>query len=177
MNNSRIEHDLLGEREIPMERYYGVQTLRAVENYALTGIPISQYPRLIFALAYIKKAAALANMELGLLEPKLAQAIVAACDELLEGKLHGEFVVDMIQGGAGTSTNMNANEVIANRALELLGHAKGQYQFCHPNDHVNCSQSTNDAYPTAIKLGVWFTLRDTLSGLRELQTALEAKAA
>jgi aspartate ammonia-lyase len=119
----------------------------------------------------------LANAELGALDDKIAQAIAKACDEVLAGKLHDQFVVDMIQGGAGTSTNMNANEVIANRGLELLGHAKGEYKFCHPNDHVNCSQSTNDAYPTAIKLGVWFTLRDTLSGLRELKTALETKAA
>jgi aspartate ammonia-lyase len=110
------------------------------------------------------------------LDPKIAQAIAGACDEIAEGKLHDQFVVDMIQGGAGTSTNMCANEVIANRALELLGHAKGEYAHCHPNDHVNCSQSTNDAYPTAIKLGVWFTLRDTLRALRELQTALVAKS-
>jgi len=175
MNNSRIEHDLLGEREIPMERYYGVQTLRAVENYALTGIPISHYPRLVHALAYIKKAAALANMELGLLEPRLAEAIVTACDELLEGKLHSEFVVDMIQGGAGTSTNMNANEVIANRALELLGYEKGRYDVLHPLNHVNLSQSTNDVYPTAIRL----TLSMKLDGLRRemehLQQGLRSK--
>jgi aspartate ammonia-lyase len=175
MNNSRIEHDLLGEREVPIERYYGVQTLRAVENYALTGIPISQYPRLVHALAYIKKAAAMANMELGLLEPKLAEAIASACDELLEGKLHGEFVVDMIQGGAGTSTNMNANEVIANRALELLGFEKGRYDVLHPLNHVNLSQSTNDVYPTSIRL----TLSMKLDGLRRemehLQQGLRRK--
>ena len=123
----------------------------------------------------MKKAAALANAELGVLDRKIADAIAKACDEILAGKLHDQFVVDMIQGGAGTSTNMNANEVIANRALELLGHAKGEYQFCHPNDHVNCSQSTNDAYPTAIKLGVWFTLRDTLGGLRELKTGARSE--
>jgi aspartate ammonia-lyase len=125
----------------------------------------------------VKKAGALANAELGVLEPNIGQAIAKACDEIVAGQFHDQFVVDMIQGGAGTSTNMCANEVIANRALELLGHRKGDYQHCHPNDHVNCSQSTNDAYPTAIKLGVWFTLRDTQRALRELQTALQAKAA
>src|SRR6185369_16088294 len=149
---------------------------RALENFAISGVPLRNFAHFVNALAYVKKGAALANAELKCLDGKIADAIVGACDELLAGKLHDQFVVDMIQGGAGTSTNMNANEVIANRGLELRGHAKGEYQFCHPNDHVNCSQSTNDAYPTAIKLGVWFTLRDTLGGLRELKTALEAKA-
>jgi aspartate ammonia-lyase len=172
----RREHDSLGERDIPNHAYYGVQTLRATENFRFSGIRLSHYQEFVRALACVKKAAALANAELGVLDRKVADAIAKACDELLVGKLHDQFVVDMIQGGAGTSTNMNANEVIANRALELLGHEKGEYQFCHPNDHVNCSQSTNDAYPTAIKLGVWFTLRDTLSALRELKLALEAKA-
>jgi aspartate ammonia-lyase len=172
----RREHDSLGEREVPNHAYYGVQTIRAVENFPFSGVRVGHYEHFVRAFACVKKAAALANAELGVLDRKLADSITKACDELLAGKLHDQFVVDMIQGGAGTSTNMNANEVIANRALELLGHAKGEYQFCHPNDHVNCSQSTNDAYPTAIKLGVWFTLRDTLHGLRELQMALEAKA-
>jgi aspartate ammonia-lyase len=177
LSNVRREHDSLGERDVPNHAYYGVQTVRAKENFPFSGVRLCQYEHFVRALAYVKKAAALANAELGVLDRKIAEAIGRACDEILAGKLHDQFVVDMIQGGAGTSTNMNANEVIANRALELLGHAKGQYEFCHPNDHVNCSQSTNDAYPTAVKLGVWFTLRDTLSGLRELKAALEAKAA
>jgi aspartate ammonia-lyase len=176
LTNVRREHDSLGERDVPNHAYYGVQTIRAIENFPFSGIHVSHYEHFVRALACVKKAAALANAELGALDRKIADAMAKACDELLAGKLHDQFVVDMIQGGAGTSTNMCANEVIANRALELLGHKKGDYQFCHPNDHVNCSQSTNDAYPTAIKLGVWFKLRDTLSGLRELKLALEVKA-
>ena len=176
VSNVRREHDSLGERDVPGHAYYGVQTVRAKENFPFSGIQVRHYEHFIRALACVKKAAALANAGLGALDKKIADAIAKACDELLAGKLHDQFIVDMIQGGAGTSTNMCANEVIANRALELLGHAKGEYQYCHPNDHVNCSQSTNDAYPTAIKLGVWFTLHDTLSGLRELKMALEAKA-
>jgi aspartate ammonia-lyase len=171
----RQEHDSLGERAVPDHAYYGVQTIRAVENFPFSGIRVRHYEHFVRAFACVKKAAAQANAELGVLDRRIADAITKACDELLAGRLHDQFVVDMIQGGAGTSTNMNANEVIANRALELLGHAKGEYKFCHPNDHVNCSQSTNDAYPTAIKLGVWFTLRDTLQGLRGLKVALEAK--
>jgi aspartate ammonia-lyase len=176
LSSVRREHDSLGERDVPNHLYYGVQTIRAKENFPFSGVRLSHYEHFVRALACVKKAAALTNAELGVLDPAIAQAIAKACDELLAGKLHDQFIVDMIQGGAGTSTNMNANEVIANRALEFLGHAKGEYQFCHPNDHVNCSQSTNDAYPTAIKLGVWFTLRDALSGLRELKMALNAKA-
>jgi aspartate ammonia-lyase len=173
----RKEHDLLGERELPDTAYYGVQTLRGMENFPLSGVPLSHFEHFVRALAFVKKAAAAANSELGVLDPKRAEVIAAACDEIIAGKLHEHFTVDMIQGGAGTSTNMNANEVIANRALELLGHRKGEYQQLHPNDHVNCSQSTNDAYPTAVKLGVVLTLRDTVSALRELQTGLKAKAA
>ncbi len=176
ISDVRREHDSLGEREVPNHAYYGVQTVRAIENFPFSGIHVSQYEHFVRALACVKKAAALANAELNALDGGIAGAIAQACDEILAGRLHDQFRVDMIQGGAGTSTNMCANEVIANRALELLGKAKGDYQFCHPNDHVNCSQSTNDAYPTAIKLGVWFTLRDTLGGLRELKAALEAKA-
>jgi aspartate ammonia-lyase len=176
LTSVRREHDSLGEFDVPNHAYYGVQTIRAKQNFPFSGVRLSHYEHFVRALACVKKAAALANAELGVLEAQIAKAIEKACDEILAGKLHDQFIVDMIQGGAGTSTNMNANEVIANRALELLGHAKGEYQFCHPNDHVNCSQSTNDAYPTAIKLGVWFALRDTLSGLRELKIALEAKA-
>lgn len=161
MGKIRREHDLLGERDVPSEHYFGIQTLRATENFAITGIPISHYPRLIRSLAYIKKAAALTNQELGLLDSRLAEAIALACDDLLAGKLIDEFVVDVIQGGAGTSTNMNANEVIANRALELLGYEKGRYEIVHPLTHVNMSQSTNDVYPTALRL----TLSQKLDGL------------
>jgi aspartate ammonia-lyase len=176
LTNFRREHDSLGERDVPNHAYYGVQTVRAIENFPFSGMHVGDYADFVRALACVKKAAAQANAELKALDPKIADAIAKACDEILAGKLHDQFVVDMIQGGAGTSTNMCANEVIANRALELLGKEKGDYQFCHPNDHVNCSQSTNDAYPTSVKLGVWFTLRDTLKGLRELKLALEAKA-
>ncbi|HSI34725.1 MAG: aspartate ammonia-lyase [Phycisphaerae bacterium] len=172
----RAEHDSLGERELPNTAYYGVQTVRALENFAISGVPLRNFAHFVNALAYVKKAAARANAELGCLPVDVAAAIVAACDELLAGRLHDQFVVDMMQGGAGTSTNMNANEVIANRALELMGHAKGEYQHCHPNDHVNCSQSTNDAYPTAIKLAVIFSLKDTLAAMRELRTSLSKKA-
>ena len=177
MSHTRIEHDSLGEREIPAERYYGIQTLRALENFNITGIPISHYPRLVHSLAYIKKAAALANMELGLLPLDIAQAMVAACDEILAGKLHAEFVVDVIQGGAGTSTNMNANEVIANRALELLGHEKGRYDIVHPLNHANLSQSTNDAYPTALRLTLSMKLDGMLREMQTLRNALAAKGA
>ncbi|HWT81788.1 MAG TPA: lyase family protein, partial [Candidatus Methylomirabilis sp.] len=172
---TRREHDLLGEREVPAEAYYGVQTLRALENFPISGIQLAGFQQFIEALAYIKKAAALANHKLGILDKERADAVTAACDELLVGKLHDQFVVDMIQGGAGTSTNMNANEVIANRALELLGHEKGEYQFLHPNDHVNLSQSTNDVYPTAIRLAINLMLKDVLAAMGELKTALEAK--
>jgi len=172
---TRREHDLLGERNVPADAYYGVQTLRAVENFPVSGVTIGTFPELIEALAYVKKACAIANKELGVLAPEKADAIVAACDELLLGQLHDEFVVDVIQGGAGTSTNMNANEVIANRGLELLGHVKGEYDFLHPNDDVNASQSTNDAYPTAVKIAVMLATRSTLDAMRELKRALRAK--
>jgi aspartate ammonia-lyase len=142
---ARIEHDLLGEKEVPDSVYYGIQTLRALENFPISGVPLSHYPIFIQALALVKMAAVNANKDLGLLTGSVADAIVQACNEILNGKYHEQFVVDMIQGGAGTSTNMNANEVIANRAIEILGHEKGEYNHCHPNNHVNCSQSTNDA--------------------------------
>ncbi|MBN2148696.1 MAG: aspartate ammonia-lyase [Anaerolineales bacterium] len=171
----RSEHDLIGERAVPDERYYGIQTLRALENFAITGIPISHYPRLVHSLAYIKKAAALANMELGLLEEHIARAIVQACEDILAGMLHQDFVVDVIQGGAGTSTNMNANEVIANRALVILGHQKGQYQFVHPLNHVNMSQSTNDVYPTALRLTLSQKMDGMLVEMRTLRDALRQK--
>ncbi len=173
----RREHDSLGEREVPDHCYYGVQAVRGMENFPLSGIRLYHFHHFVRAFALVKKAAAQANAELGVLDRSIADAIVKACEEIAAGSLHDQFVIDMIQGGAGTSTNMNANEVIANRALEILGHRKGQYEHCHPNDHVNCSQSTNDAYPTAIKLGVVLTLQDTLGALRELREALAAKAA
>ncbi len=175
--NVRKEHDFLGERQLPDNVYYGVQTQRALENFPISIITLKNFPNLIKALAYIKKAAARANYDLSALPKKKMKAISAACDEIIGGKLHDQFVVGMLQGGAGTSTNMNANEVIANRALEIMGHHKGEYQYLHPNDHVNRSQSTNGVYPTAIKLAVLISLKDTLPALDELKVALEAKAA
>lgn len=172
----RMEHDSLGERELSNEVYYGVQTLRAMENFAISGVFVRNFEHMIEALAFVKKAAAQANCELGVLEEAKMKAISAACDELLDGKLHDQFTVDMFQGGAGTSTNMCANEVIANRGLELMGLKKGEYENLHPNDHVNCSQSTNDAYPTAIKLAVLLSLKDLLGAMGELKIALETKA-
>ena len=172
----RLEHDSLGEREIPEQAYYGAQTLRAMENFPISGVYVKNFEHMIEALAFVKKAAALANHELGVVEADKMKAICDACDELLTGKLHEHFTVDMFQGGAGTSTNMNANEVIANRGLEILGHKKGEYDYLHPNDHVNCSQSTNDAYPTAIKLAVLLSLKDLLAAMNELKEALEVKA-
>jgi len=174
--NSRKEHDLLGDREIPVHAYYGVHSLRALENFPITGTAISIYPDLVVALACVKQAAAIANSELGLLDEKRAQAIRLACEELREGRLLEQFVVDVIQGGAGTSTNMNANEVICNRALEILGHRKGDYAQLHPLDHVNMSQSTNDVYPTAVKLALQFGIRRLLGEMRTLRLAFDAKA-
>ncbi|MWL86864.1 aspartate ammonia-lyase [Cupriavidus sp. SW-Y-13] len=172
----RTEHDLLGERQVPADAYYGVHTLRAVENFPITGTPISIYPELIKALAAIKQAAALANHELGLLDKQRCDAIVNACKEIADGALHQQFVVDVIQGGAGTSTNMNANEIIANRALELLGHGKGEYQHLHPNEHVNIGQSTNDVYPSALKVATWFGIGGLVDAMAVLRKAFEAKA-
>jgi aspartate ammonia-lyase len=172
----RLEHDLLGHREVPSAAYYGVHTLRAVENFPVTGTTIAIYPDLIRALASIKQAAALANNELGLLDKEKTDAIVKACEEIRAGKLHDQFVVDVIQGGAGTSTNMNANEVIANRALEILGHAKGEYQHLHPNEHVNMSQSTNDVYPTALKVATYVGIFRLVDAMAKLRRAFEAKA-
>ena len=173
----RLEHDSLGQREISNQAYYGVQTLRAMENFAISGVFVRNFEHLIEGLAMVKKAAAQANHELGRLDATKMWAICDACDELLKGQFHDQFTVDMFQGGAGTSTNMNANEVIANRGLELMGHQKGEYIHLHPNDHVNCSQSTNDAYPTAIKLAVLLASRNLIRGMRELEQALEQKAA
>ena len=155
---TRIEHDLLGEKEVPADAYYGIQTLRGIENFQnISGITIGDYPNYVKALAMVKWAAAKANQELEILPDDIANAITRACEEIIGGKLHDQFPVDLIQGGAGTSTNMNINEVVANRALELMGHQRGEYQYCSPNDHVNRSQSTNDAYPTAIHIGLYYT--------------------
>src|ERR687898_932211 len=173
---TRTEHDLLGNREVPADAYYGIHTLRAVENFPVTGTPISHYPELIRALAQIKMAAARANHDLGLLNRTRTDAIVEACREIEAGRLHDQFVVDVIQGGAGTSTNMNANEVIANRALEIMGRQRGEYQYLHPVEDVNMSQSTNDVYPTAVKLGTIFAVKELLAALEELEGAFAAKA-
>nr|WP_269746302.1 aspartate ammonia-lyase [Desulfogranum japonicum] len=173
----RLEHDSLGQREISDHVYYGVQTQRAMENFAISGIFVSNFEHLIQGLAMVKKAAALANCELGRLATDKKDAICKACDELLAGNLHENFTVDMFQGGAGTSTNMNANEVIANRGLELMGYSKGEYEHLHPNDHVNCSQSTNDAYPTAIKLSVLISSKNLVRAMEDLKVSLEKKGA
>ncbi|NUP43404.1 MAG: aspartate ammonia-lyase [Streptomyces sp.] len=172
----RREHDLLGDRDVPTDAYWGVHTLRATENFPITGTTIAAYPHLIGALAAVKEAAARANQDLGLLEPRKADAIAAACQEIREGRLHDQFVVDVIQGGAGTSTNMNANEVIANRALEILGHAKGDYAQLHPNEDVNLSQSTNDVYPTAVKVSTILAVQGLLAAMEILREAFAAKA-
>ncbi|MGI8508931.1 MAG: aspartate ammonia-lyase [Gemmatimonadaceae bacterium] len=166
--STRLEHDLLGERHVPADALYGVQTLRALENFPISGVAIGEFPTLIAALAAVKEASALANEELGLLEPKIAHAIVTAAESLRRGEHDDQFPVDMIQGGAGTSTNMNANEVMANLALESLGVARGSYSVVHPNNHVNLSQSTNDVYPTAIKLA----LHASITTLQEAMGAL-----
>src|SRR5829696_3225842 len=171
----RVEHDLLGEREVPEEALYGVQTLRALENFPITGVPLREFPALIDALAAVKEAAARANADLGLLEPALADIIARVAQELRAGRHHEHFVVDMIQGGAGTSTNMNANEVIANRALELLDRPHGDYGVVHPNNHVNLSQSTNDVYPTAVKLALHHAIEELRAAMRQLAEAFLAK--
>ena len=173
---SRTEHDLLGYRDVPHEYYYGIQTLRALENFNISGVTLKFFPVLIEAFASVKMAAAEANHELGILDGKIKQAIVQACDEIRNKRLHDHFVVDMIQGGAGTSTNMNANEVIANRAIEIMGHERGEYQYCHPNNHVNLSQSTNDAYPTAVKIALHNANATLLVILRRLINSFHLKA-
>ena len=172
----RIESDLLGEREVPQEAYYGVHTLRAKENFQISGSTVSSYPELIVALAAVKQAAAEANAELGLLSPAMYDSISAACIEIRDGRLHDQFVVDIIQGGAGTSTNMNANEVICNRALELMGHQRGEYGFLHPNEHVNLAQSTNDVYPTALRIATLFAIEHLIEAMTILHAAFAAKA-
>ncbi len=172
----RKEKDLLGIRSVPDTALYGIQTLRGLENFPITGIPLSSYPNLIRGLALVKKACALANKDLNLLDDERCKYITAACDEIINGKHYEHFVVDMMQGGAGTSTNMNANEVIANRALELSGRKRGDYGYIHPNNHVNLSQSTNDVYPTAFRIGLRFAMKRLFIALRELAAAFTAKS-
>lgn len=176
MGRVRIEKDSIGEMEIPADADYGIHTARAVENFPITGIKLSHFPELIEALAMVKKAAALANRDFGKLKPEIAAAIVSACDLLIAGDGHKDFVVDMLQGGAGTSTNMNANEVIANLALKLLGKPRGDYAVVNPNDHVNLSQSTNDVYPTAVRLTMLRACPELIESQRLLKDALLAKA-
>jgi aspartate ammonia-lyase len=176
MPRTRTERDSIGEMEIPADADYGIQTARAVENFPITGITLSLFPELIESLAMVKKAAALANRDFGKLAPETAAAIVSACDLLIAGDGHEHFVVDMLQGGAGTSTNMNANEVIANIALKLLGRQRGDYTAINPNDHVNLSQSTNDVYPTAVRLTVLRACPELIECQRRLKDALMAKA-
>ena len=167
---------MLGSREIPEQALYGVQTLRGIENFRISKFHLNEYPDFINGLAITKMGAAVANSKLGLLTEQQTQAILSACKEILDGKHHDQFPVDMIQGGAGTTTNMNANEVIANRALEIMGHRRGEYQFCSPNDHVNRSQSTNDAYPTAIHIGMYFTHKKLVEHFEQLIASFRRKA-
>jgi aspartate ammonia-lyase len=176
MKTSRLEHDLLGEREIPAQAYWGVHTLRALENFPISNVPLSACPDLVRALGMVKKACALANRDLGVLTAGKVDTIVLACDELIAGQLHDQFVVDVIQGGAGTSTNMNANEVLANRCLELMGHRFGDYQFMHPIEDVNASQSTNDTYPTSVRVALCFAIERLLDSMAVLRESCAAKA-
>lgn len=176
MSETRKEHDFLGELDIPADIYYGIQTYRAVENFKISGISISILSKFIQGMACVKKAAALANCELGVLSQEKCEAICEACDEVVAGKFDDQFPVDVFQGGAGTSCNMNANEVIANRALEIMGHKKGEYQYCHPNNDVNCSQSTNDAYPTAMRIALYAKLTQLIGDMDYLRQAFADKA-
>ncbi len=174
---TRTEHDLLGNKEVPVEYYFGVQTMRAMENFHISRVRLYFFPELIKALAMVKEAAACANRDLGQIDGQVAQAVIEACQEVRQGKFDEHFVVDMVQGGAGTSTNMNANEVIANRALEILGYQRGEYKYCHPNNVVNMSQSTNDAYPTSVKIALINSIMKLQSSLKWLIEAFRAKGA
>ena len=175
MSNFRTEHDFLGEKQIPDNCYYGVQTVRAKENFDITGIPIGSEPLFIKAFGHVKKAAAMANRDLGVLDAKKAEAIIYACDRLIAGEFADQFISDLIQGGAGTSTNMNANEVIANLGLEYMGHQKGEYQYLHPNNDVNLSQSTNDAYPSAFRIAIYLKIESFTNALEQLQDSFFQK--
>jgi aspartate ammonia-lyase len=174
-NATRLEHDLLGDKAVPKDAYYGVQTARALENFHISGVELRLYPNLIRAFAMVKMAAARANVDCGQFRKEILQGIEKACQELIDGKLHDEFRLDVLQGGAGTSTNMNANEVIANRALEHMGHEKGEYKHCDPHDHVNCSQSTNDAYPSALHVGMALGNIELVAAMKELIASFRAK--
>ncbi len=174
--NYRTEHDFIGEKKISDDAYYGVQTLRALENFNITGIRMDTQPLFIKAFAFVKKAAAMANRDCGVLDAALAKAIIDASDRILKGEFQDQFITDLIQGGAGTSVNMNANEVIANIALETMGHKKGAYDFLHPNNHVNCSQSTNDAYPTAICLTLYRKIELVIAALESLKITFAKKS-
>src|SRR6476619_2759668 len=173
----RVEHDLLGEKRVPGDAYYGVQTARGLDNFHISGVELRLYPDLIRALAMVKLGAARANVECGVFDRTILAAIGGACQEIIGGALHDQFRLDVFQGGAGTSTNMNANEVIANRALELLGHQPGQYQHLHPLDPVNASQSTNDVYPTAVKIALHLAIGRLLAVMADLRQAFADKAA
>jgi aspartate ammonia-lyase len=172
---TRIEHDLLGAKDVPADAYYGVQTARALENFRISGVELRLYPNVIKALGMVKLAAARANFECGQFSKEILKGMEGACQELIDGKLHDEFRLDPFQGGAGTSTNMNANEVIANRALELMGHKKGEYQYCSPHDHANGSQSTNDAYPTALHVGLALGNVELMAAVNKLIAAFRKK--
>src|SRR5512139_3995996 len=171
----RVEKDLLGEKKIPAEAYYGVQTARALENFEISGVLINHYPGFVEAWAIVKLAAARANTDVGAMKPETLAAIEKACQAVLDGKYHDQFRVDWYQGGAGTSTNMNANEVLANIALELTGHKKGEYQFVEPHDHLNMSQSTNDSYPTAIKVAILLRNEKLIAELEQLAASFHRK--
>ena len=171
----RVESDLLGELQVPAEAYYGVQTQRGINNYHISRKKMRDYPEFVNAIAYVKLAAVQANHSLGVINDEISGAISQACREILEGKLHENFPIDMMQGGAGTSVNMNANEVIANRALEIMGHQKGEYQYCYPNDHCNCGQSTNDVYPTTIRLTFILLNKRLVESLTRMINALRDK--
>lgn len=171
----RVESDLLGELQVPAEAYYGVQTQRGINNYRISNTHMCDYPDYVIAIAYVKWAAIQTNNALGVINDEITKAVSQACQEIVEGKFHENFPVDMMQGGAGTSVNMNANEVIANRALEIMGYEKGDYQHCWPNDHLNCGQSTNDVYPTTIHLTIIRMNKDLIESLKELIAAFRAK--
>ncbi|WP_025881454.1 aspartate ammonia-lyase [Segatella baroniae] len=172
----RVESDLLGELKVPEEAYYGVQTQRGIDNYHISRKKMRDYPDYVIAIAYVKLAAVQTNHALGVIDDEIAGAMAQACRELIDGKMHDNFPIDMMQGGAGTSVNMNANEVIANRALEIMGHKKGEYQYCSPNDHCNCGQSTNDVYPTTIRYAIIRMNKTLVASLTGLISALRYKA-
>src|SRR5213075_1206108 len=173
---TRIEHDLLGDLAVPADAYYGVQTARALENFKISGVQLRLYPNFIKGLAMVKLAAARANFDTKGFDKEILTGIEGACQEIIDGKLHDQFLLDVLQGGAGTSTNMNANEVIANRALELMGKTKGDYTTVDPHDHVNRSQSTNDSYPTSMHIGMALGNREIVAEFTKLAAAFSAKA-